>query len=165
MQVMLRLLVVLALAVSLNACSKFKKYNGPEVTHIIVMKSSRQMFLMHGEKALEVFEVELGFAPAGHKEIQGDGKTPEGRYFINRRNPNSEFHLSLGIDYPNKEDVKKARKMGKSPGGDIFIHGGPKKFRDRNKDDWTFGCISVTNREIEKIYSMVQTGTPIDIYP
>ena len=101
----------------------------------------------------------------GTKQVRGDGKTPEGRYFIDRRNPNSNFHLSLGINYPNAQDLALARKMGKDPGGDIFIHGGPRVFKDKNKADWTFGCISVSNREMEDIYAMVQTGTPVDLFP
>jgi murein L,D-transpeptidase YafK len=165
MQAVLRLLVILALALSVASCSKFKRYDGPEVTQVIVAKSSRQMYLMHGQEALKVYEIDLGFAPVGHKEFEGDGKTPEGEYVIDRRNPYSEFHLSLGIDYPNEEDIENARKMGKTPGGDIFIHGGPKLFRDRKKVDWTAGCISVSNKEMEEIYAMVRDGTPITILP
>ena len=107
----------------------------------------------------------LGFAPVGHKQVEGDGRTPEGDYLIDRKNPNSNFHLSLGVSYPNSQDVEVARALGQSPGGDIFIHGGPK--RDSNADpesDWTWGCISVSDREIEEIYSMVNVGTIISIY-
>jgi len=155
----------IALAFGLSACSKFKTYNGPEVTRVVVMKSSRMMYLMHNEQALTSYEIDLGFAPVGHKEFEGDGKTPEGRYTIDRRNPNSDFHLSIGIDYPNEKDIEYARKMGKEPGGDIFIHGA-QKLRKRSGDaDWTWGCISVSNKEIEEIYAMVRDGTPIDIYP
>ena len=165
MQTILRILVVLALALGVNACSKFKRYDGPEVTRVVVNKTERNMYLMHNEQVLKAYKIDLGFAPAGYKEFQNDGKTPEGRYFINRRNPNSEYHLSLGINYPNEQDVAYARKMGKNPGGDIFIHGGPKLWRDRKKVDWTWGCISVTNKEIEEVYSMVRDGTPVDIFP
>ncbi|MEJ6715021.1 MAG: L,D-transpeptidase family protein [Rhodobacterales bacterium] len=165
MQAILRLVVILTLAFGLNACSKFKRYDGPEVTRIVVNKSERNMYLMHNDKVLKAYKFDLGFAPTGHKQEQGDGKTPEGRYFINRRNPNSEFYLSLGINYPNDQDKAVARKAGKNPGGDIFIHGGPKLWRDRKKVDWTFGCISVTNKEMETVYSMVQQGTPVDIFP
>ncbi|MCA8867305.1 MAG: L,D-transpeptidase family protein [Rhodobacteraceae bacterium] len=165
MQAMVKLVLAVSVALTLNACSKFRQYDGPEVTRVVVMKSSRQMHLLHGNEVLASYKIDLGFAPDGPKQIEGDGKTPEGSYFIDRRNPNSEFHLSLGINYPNKQDIENAQKMGKSPGGDIFIHGGPKRFRDRNKPDWTFGCISVSNREIEQIYAMVQDGTQVDILP
>lgn len=150
--------------VALGACSssKFKQYNGPEVTYVVVNKGARNMYLLHHDQVLENYPIKLGFAPLGHKEIEGDGKTPEGVYWIDRRNPNSSFHLSLGISYPNAQDRAYAAKMGKSPGGDIFIHGQKKPFR-RDKGDWTWGCISVTNRQMEQIYAMVGNGTPIQI--
>jgi len=156
--------LILVSALGLGACSKFKTYDGPEVTRIVVHKSSRQMVLYHRETPLEVYDVELGFEAAGPKEFEGDGKTPEGRYTIDRRNPNSAFHLSLGISYPNAEDREHARASGKSPGGDIFIHG-QKGFLNRGGDDWTAGCIAVTNGEIQDIFAMVRNGTMIDIYP
>lgn len=156
-----------ASALLLSACAtpKFKAYNGPQVTRIIVKKSTRSMWLMNETKVLEYYEVDLGFTPRGHKEIEGDGRTPEGNYFINRRNPNSAFHLSLGISYPNRKDIAHAKAMGKAPGGEIFIHGGPVLFGDRSKPDWTAGCISVTNKEIEVIYAMVKNGTHIAVLP
>ncbi|MBF9029400.1 L,D-transpeptidase family protein [Rhodobacterales bacterium HKCCE3408] len=152
-----------ALIISVTGCSKFESYNGPEVTRIVVIKSTRQMYLMHNEEILEAYEFELGFAPEGDKEIEGDGRTPEGRYFIDRRNPNSEYYLSIGISYPNDDDREAARELGFSPGGDIFIHGTPRAFR--NRDDWTAGCIAVSNREMRQIYAMVREGTVIDIFP
>lgn len=152
--------------VALGACSssKFKRYNGPEVTYVVVNKEARQMYLLHHDKVLENYNIRLGFAPSGHKEIEGDGKTPEGIYLIDRRNPNSRFHLSLGISYPNARDMERAKAMGKSPGGDIFIHGQKNPFK-RDKGDWTWGCIAVKNKEIEDIYAMVGNGTPIQINP
>jgi murein L,D-transpeptidase YafK len=121
------------------------------------------MVLWHHDEALETFEVELGFAPVGHKFQEGDGRTPEGEYLIDRRNPNSAFYLSIGIDYPNAVDVAAAEEAGVDPGGDIFIHGTPRDFA--RKDDWTAGCIAVTDREMRRIYAMVQDGTPIAIFP
>lgn len=148
---------------ALTACSnKFRVYTGPAVTSVVVQKSRRRMFLMHGNEVLEDYDFELGFAPTGHKEVEGDGRTPEGAYFIDRKNPNSSFYLSIGISYPNNEDRAHARAMGQSPGGDIFIHGTPRLAR--NKDDWTAGCIAVKDREMEHIYSMVNVGTPIFLY-
>ncbi|MFK5996587.1 MAG: L,D-transpeptidase family protein [Rhodobacterales bacterium] len=144
---------------------KFIAYNGPKVTHIIVEKSSRNMWLMHKDKVLKKIKIDLGFEPVGHKQVEGDGRTPEGRYYINRRNPDSAYYLSLGLSYPNAQDRAKARAMGKSPGGDIFIHGGPNLSGDRNKPDWTAGCISISDKEIREAYSMVAIGTPINILP
>ena len=159
------LMVALIGAVALSGCSsKFKTYNGPEVTHVLVNKGARRMYLLHHNQVLKAYDIDLGFAPEGHKQFQGDGKTPEGRYVIDRRNPNSRFHLSIGIDYPNQLDTEYARSMGKSPGGDIFIHG-QKDPRQKEKTDWTWGCIAVTNKEIEDVYAMVRDGTPILITP
>lgn len=152
--------------VALGACSssssKFKRYGGPEVTYVVVQKEARRMYLMHHDKVLENYKIKLGFAPLGHKEIEGDGRTPEGVYRVDRRNPNSKFHLSVGISYPNNADRAKAYAIGKQPGGDIFIHGQANPFK-KDKGDWTWGCISVTNKEIEDIYAMVGDGTPIAI--
>lgn len=159
-----KFLIVLLLAAGLAGCSKFRTYNGPEVTRVIVQKEDRIMHLMHNEKVLKSFDVGLGFAPQGHKLSEGDGRTPEGEYTIDRRNPNSEFHLSIGISYPNETDVAAAKAEGKPPGGDIFIHGRPGKYRKGGRD-WTAGCIAVTNRQIEDVYAMVRDGTPITIAP
>ncbi|MBB3994108.1 murein L,D-transpeptidase YafK [Sulfitobacter undariae] len=154
-----------AAVASLGACAqqgKFRNYNGPAVTGIVVNKGERKMYLLNEDRVVQDHKIFLGFAPEGHKQIEGDGKTPEGLYRIDRRNPNSRFHLSLGISYPNAVDTRTARDMGKSPGGDIFIHGQrhPKR---RDKDDWTWGCIAVSNDEIEKIYAMIIDGVPIAI--
>lgn len=152
-------------AMTLGACStKFRSYDGPEVTYVVVNKGARKMYLMHHDKVLKDYVVDLGFEPLGHKTVQGDGKTPEGDYFIDRRNPNSKFHLSLGISYPDADDLARARAAGEDPGGDIFIHGESKKLT-LGKNDWTWGCIAVTNRQMEDIYAMVRTGTPIRINP
>lgn len=158
------LLAILLLAVlAVTGCSRFPTYDGPEVTRIIVNKSARQLILMHHDEVLRAYEMELGFAPEGDKQVEGDGRTPEGSYVIDRRNPNSEFYLSIGISYPNEEDIAEAEALGENPGGDIFIHGTPNPFR--RGDDWTAGCIAISNREMREVYSMVRLGTPIDIYP
>ncbi|MCE0506340.1 L,D-transpeptidase family protein [Roseivivax sp. GX 12232] len=155
------------MALGLSACSsKFKTYNGPEVTQVVVDKSDRKMYLLHHREVLKSYRIGLGFAPEGDKQIEGDGKTPEGLYFIDRRNPNSRFHLSIGISYPNEADIAEAIALGKSPGGDIFIHGGPPKgARFSPRSDWTWGCIAVKDREMEDVYAMVRDGTPILIQP
>lgn len=158
-------ILALSLLLALGACSsKFRSYNGPEVTRVVVQKAERKMYLFHNDRALATHNINLGFAPSGAKQFEGDGRTPEGRYVIDRRNPNSRFHLSLGISYPNAQDIGTARAAGKTPGGDIFIHGKAKPMQRRGTD-WTAGCISVSNREIERIYAMVRSGTVIDIYP
>lgn len=163
-----QVILVLAAMLLLASCgaktdSKFRTYRGPAVTAIIVDKSDRKMFLLHDSKVLEQYTVHLGFAPRGHKQFEGDGKTPEGQYRISHRNPKSQYHLSLGVSYPNAQDRAYAAAAGKPPGGDIFIHGGPP--RPVDKHDWTAGCIAVSDEEMEVIYSMVKPGTPIFIRP
>ncbi len=132
---------------------------------LVLRKSERALILYSGTEIIAQYDVELGSQPNGDKYRFGDGRTPEGTYFIDRRNPNSAYHLSLGISYPNEQDRAEAAAMGVDPGGDIFIHGGPTRFWDRFKPDWTAGCIAVSNREIEQIWSMVPIGTPIVIEP
>lgn len=149
------------LMLALAGCgSKFRSYKGPAVTRIYVLKKQRIMYLMHNRQVLKAYRIGLGFAPVGDKKIEGDGKTPEGWYRIDRRNPESDFHLSLGINYPSANDIAEARKLGQSPGGDIFIHGRG-NLVDALVRDWTWGCIAVTNDEMEEVYAMVRTGTPI----
>jgi murein L,D-transpeptidase YafK len=135
----------------------------PRANHIVVSKTSRTMALMSGATTLKRYRVHLGFEPQGHKLRSGDGRTPEGRYYIDRRNARSEFYLSLGISYPNAADLARASAMGVRPGNNIFIHGGPRRPEDRRKKDWTAGCIAVSDREMEEIWSMVPTGIPITI--
>ena len=159
-----RIILVTLLLVGLTGCaSKFKRYNGPEVTQILVYKGQRVMYLLHNEKVLKTYSIGLGGNPVGHKQFEGDQKTPEGAYVITHRNPNSNYHLSLRISYPNEADRAYAASMGLSPGGDIFIHGGPPA--RVASDDWTVGCIAVTDREMERIYAMVKPGTTIRIFP
>lgn len=164
----LRILVLIVAGLGLAACgkkedSKFLSYKGPEVTSIQVHKSARRMYLLNDRKVLQAYDIGLGFQPEGHKQFEGDGKTPEGVYYISHRNPNSQYHLSLGVSYPNPVDREFASTQGKSAGGDIMIHGGPRQ--KVTKADWTAGCIAVSDKEIEHIYSMVNPGTPIYILP
>lgn len=149
----------------LSACgSKFRTYDGPAVTQILVRKAERRMYLLNGNTALKTYKIGLGGDPVGDKKFEGDNKTPEGLYYIDRQNPNSRYYLSVGISYPNDQDRAEAAAMGKEPGGDIFIHGEARQKRGRGPD-WTAGCIAVKNREIEEIYAMVRIGTPILILP
>lgn len=135
----------------------------PRASHIVVSKRNRAMALMSGGTTLRSYRIDLGFTPDGHKTRSGDGRTPEGQYFIDRRNPRSEYFLSLGVSYPNAADIARARALGVRPGGDIFIHGGPRPGIDRSGRDWTAGCIAVSNAEMEEIWSLVPTGIPITI--
>lgn len=152
----------LLLAAGCSGGPRFLTYDGPEVTSILAFKGDRTLALLHHDQVLAKHGFELGFNPIGHKQYEGDGRTPEGQYWIDRRNPRSAFHLSIGISYPNAEDRARAAAMGRSPGGDIFIHGTPRAMK--GKQDWTAGCIAVSNEEMEVIYAMVRDGTPIFLY-
>ncbi|PIB23306.1 hypothetical protein BFP76_09530 [Amylibacter kogurei] len=136
-----------------------------QVDRIIIEKSARKMTLYQNEKPVREYAIALGFAPDGDKWKQGDGKTPEGVFKINRRNQNSKYTLSLGIDYPKPEDITRARNGGYDPGGDIFIHGQPNKVAEgfKVKGDWTAGCIAVTNPEIREIWNVTPMGTIVEI--
>lgn len=129
---------------------------------IHVDKSERRMELLRDGKVLRRYHIRLGDAPVGHKRQQGDERTPEGDYRISGRNPDSRFHLSLRVSYPNAADRRQARARGVDPGGDIMIHGGSSALYPF---DWTDGCIAVTGKQIEGIWSLVPTGTPIRIDP
>jgi murein L,D-transpeptidase YafK len=136
---------------------------------VIVSKDQRRLLLLHGDKMLKVYTVALGREPQGHKTRKGDGRTPEGTYRLDSRNPRSRFHLALHISYPNESDRARAIAAGASPGGDIMIHGLPNGLGWIGKlhrfVDWTDGCIAVTNREMEEIWRAVDDRTPIEIRP
>lgn len=137
------------------------------VDRIVIDKSDRQMQLIQDGKSVRTYQIALGFAPEGDKLRQGDGKTPEGEFTIDRRNDESAFHLSVGLDYPRPADVQEATKAGYSPGGDIFIHGQPNALPDglKIKGDWTAGCIAVTNAEMREIWAVTPIGTKVEIRP
>jgi murein L,D-transpeptidase YafK len=132
-------------------------------------KSARLLLLLRRGTVIASYPVALGDAPEGHKMQEGDERTPEGRYVIDWRNPDSSYFLSLHISYPNEQDRARARAVGVSPGGDIMIHGQPNGFdasgAGLQKFDWTNGCIAVTNAHMQQIWDAVPDGTPIEITP
>lgn len=136
---------------------------------IVVAKAARILTLFSRDKPLKSYRIALGFGPVGHKQEEGDGKTPEGVYSISGRNPKSAYHLSLRVSYPSKKDRDDARKRGVSPGGDIMIHGLPNNtpgFLVVHKSrDWTAGCIAITDEEIEELWRAVSDGAVIEIKP
>lgn len=142
-----------------------------KVTAIRVMKSERLLELLdkYGN-VIRSYRIALGKNPIGHKEFEGDNRTPEGQYIINARNPNSDFYLSLRISYPSPEDRKSAKRKGLKPGGDIFIHGMPNGkswmwWKYNTKKDWTNGCIALTDKDIKEMWELVTDNTPITILP
>ncbi|MEM6857225.1 MAG: L,D-transpeptidase family protein [Pseudomonadota bacterium] len=141
---------------------------GPLVAdYLLVDKSERLMIAYRAGQPIRAYRnIQFGDAPQGHKQFQGDERTPEGRYTIDWRNPESRFHLSLRISYPNAADRKHAAQYGRSPGGDIFVHGQPNQLPvGRMPGDWTDGCIALSNAEIEELWQLVPDGTVIEIRP
>jgi murein L,D-transpeptidase YafK len=139
------------------------------VDRVLVEKAARRLSLISNERTLRTYEIALGGNPVGHKVQEGDERTPEGTYVIDARNPDSAFHRSLRISYPNREDEARAAAAGVNPGGQIMIHGirnglgwiGPL----HRAADWTDGCIAVTDSEMDEIWASVELGTPIEIQP
>lgn len=142
----------------------------PKAAKIFVFKSQRVMMLVDEQgKLLKSYRVALGKSPIGRKRQRGDNKTPEGIYYIEDRNVESNYHLSLKISYPNNSDWQNAERFGVRPGDMIMIHGLPNgrswMGKEHIKKDWTEGCIAVTNEEIQEIWQLVDDGTPIEIKP
>lgn len=137
---------------------------------ILVNKSERRLYLLsQGNVVVRNFAVALGHDPVGDKRRAGDGRTPEGEYQIDWRNDRSRYYKSLHVSYPNEEDVTEARQSGFDPGGGIMIHGLPNGLGvigdAHDQQDWTDGCIAVTNQEMDEIWSLVEDGTEIEIRP
>jgi murein L,D-transpeptidase YafK len=141
----------------------------PLADRVIVDKSARKLLLLRAGEVLRSYKVSLGLRPEGHKQFEGDFRTPEGAYRLTRRNPNSEYFLSIQVDYPNDHDIARARRQGLKPGGAIMIHGQPnmpRKPRDYYSNvDWTEGCIAVSNSDMVEIWLMTPPDTPIEIQP
>jgi murein L,D-transpeptidase YafK len=139
------------------------------VDSILVEKSAHKLSLFQRGRVTRTYLVALGQQPVGDKVRRGDMRTPEGRFTIEARNPQSKFHRALRISYPDAAHRERARRLGVSPGGDIMIHGLPPKqawVGPAHRDfDWTEGCIALTNAEIEELWSTVPVGTPIHILP
>ena len=136
---------------------------------LLLEKGKHRLTAYSKGKPVRVYLVALGATPVGHKEYEGDMRTPEGEYTIDDKNPNSAYYKNIGISYPNRADIAHAEKLGKSPGGDIKIHGLAPDFAfvgpAHRVTDWTYGCVAVTNREMEEIYTRTAVGTPITIVP
>lgn len=142
---------------------------GPVIDKIVIYKARRLLLLQHNATILIKYKISLGMNPVGDKQQRGDSRTPEGSYNIDYRNPQSLYHLSLHISYPDAKDIKRAKARSVDPGGEIFIHGIPNG-AGSNTDyfrhhDWTDGCVAVSNRAIEDIWRRVKNGTKIEIKP
>lgn len=141
----------------------------PIADRVLVRKSERRLYLMRGGDVLRAYRVALGLNPSGAKQRAGDFRTPEGGYRLTRRNTRSDFFLSIQVSYPNDQDAHRARRNGWQPGGSIMIHGLPNDPRHAPdyyaSQDWTDGCIAVTNADMVEIWMMTSDNVPIDIQP
>jgi len=149
---------------------------------IEVLKSKRQLILYSGDHIVKRYRIGLGFTPEGSKARQGDGRTPEGSYYVCSKNPKSQYFLSLGLSYPNEADASRGLKEGlinriqfqqitaaikrggvplwnTALGGEIFIHGAG------STKDWTWGCVALENEDIQELFNAVPKGTPVTIKP
>ena len=140
-----------------------------QIDSLVVFKSKRQLLAFYEGQLLKTYSIALGRQPIGAKEYEGDLKTPEGSYVIYDKNPHSDYHKNLGISYPNAKDIAHAKRLHRSAGGQIKIHGLKNYMGLVGKFhrwfDWTLGCIAVQNAEIDELYDAVTVGTPIVIYP
>jgi murein L,D-transpeptidase YafK len=157
-------LVLLGLVSAASTAADF-----PIADRVLVEKGERKLHLLKNGEAFRSFDIALGMAPEGHKEEEGDSKTPEGLYLLDARNPNIDFFLSIHVSYPNADDRQRARERGVSPGGAIMIHGQPNvptysAAFDRSSD-WTDGCIAVSNSDMIDIWLMTPDNVPIEIRP
>jgi murein L,D-transpeptidase YafK len=160
-----KLLYILLIVLFLTGCGLLQPSR--KTDEIVVLKSERKLILLHDNDVYKMYEVGLGQDPDGHKVQEGDSRTPEGEYLIDRRNPNSKYYLSLGISYPDEDDIAFAEELGVDPGNHIMIHGVGDGRRKNyiNHNDWTEGCIAVTNEEMHELWHLIDDGTPITIYP
>jgi murein L,D-transpeptidase YafK len=141
----------------------------PTADRIVVHKAARRLDLMRGYSVLRSYKIALGLNPVGQKERAGDFRTPEGTYYLARRNARSDFFLSVQVSYPNDQDLARARRKHWQSGGSIMIHGLPNTLKHPpeyyEKHDWTDGCIAVTNADMVEIWLLTPDNTPIDIRP
>lgn len=143
----------------------------PVADSILVEKQNRRLYVIKDGKRVREYKVSLGWNPVGPKKYEGDGRTPEGQYVLDWRNPNSQFYKSIHISYPSPADEAYAESLGRDPGGMIMIHGSPNDSqqyvsnRFRSRENWTDGCIALTNAEMDELWRLVRDGTPITIEP
>lgn len=137
-----------------------------QVDTVLVVKSERMLYLKSNGEVLRQYPVALGPVPRGHKQQEGDERTPEGRYILDYKNSESRFYKSIRVSYPNQRDRLRALELGVNPGGNIMIHGQPEGAEEGAQlFNWTDGCIAVSNEHMDEIWQMITVGTPIEILP
>jgi murein L,D-transpeptidase YafK len=175
-----KLLLIAAVIVPLAACSTdepllsavptansdpyiVNTYQGPTADYVLILKGERRMILYRQGQPLKEYSIGLGWDPVGPKTVQGDGKTPEGRYYIDYHNPNSKYYKALHISYPNPTDKLRASSIGYSPGGGIMIHGIAPEHAYMGRYTRTEGCIAVTNQDIDELWNLIPDHTLVEI--
>ncbi len=168
----IRLILLITLCFLFESCTtsgKIIMQPGERIDFIRVEKSDRRMYLYSGVKLIKTYNISLGRNPLGNKVQEGDNRTPEGTYTIEEKISKGQYYKYLRISYPDKDDRKRASLQGVDPGCDIMIHGLPYGYGWLGKlhllRDWTYGCIAVTNSEMDELYEIIETGTPIEIVP
>ncbi|MFD2287114.1 L,D-transpeptidase family protein [Pedobacter petrophilus] len=168
-KVILITVIILVVALIYNNYPEQKLPENSKVDLLVVKKSENKLMAYADGQLLKTYQISLGDSPMGHKEFEGDEKTPEGVYTINAKNDKSGYHKNLGVSYPNEKDIAHAKSIGKPPGGDIKIHGIRNGLGIINKFqrliNWTNGCIALTNSEVDELYASVKIGTKIEIKP
>lgn len=161
----MKYLLLLTFLIVSNACIAINKM----VDSIVVNKTDKKMYLLSEGQRIKEYNVVFGANPIGHKQEQGDKRTPEGKYILDYKKADSAFYKAIHISYPNKNDISNAKAKGLKPGGLIMIHGQKNGFGKvgwlAQRFNWTNGCIAVTNLEMEEIWGAVKAGTPIEILP
>jgi murein L,D-transpeptidase YafK len=164
-----RLIVPLLILSSIGGGNAAVGASAEMADRVVVRKTERKLLLMKDSRVLRSYDVALGLSPRGHKQREGDFRTPEGSYQLSGRKLDSDFFLAIQVSYPNAADERRARGAGLSPGGQIMIHGQPNRptrplqyYRSR---DWTNGCIAVSNSAMVDIWLMTPDGIPIEILP
>jgi murein L,D-transpeptidase YafK len=151
------------------AAPDWEKYVTPKADRILVLKSERKLELLRKGEVIRTYHIALGRNPLGTKLWRGDGKTPEGVYFIDKRNMASAYHLSLHISYPEQADLKRAAAMKVDPGGNVLIHGEPNILNHEGKarllKDWTAGCIGLHNLDMDEVWRLTDEGIIVEIRP
>ncbi len=140
-----------------------------DIDYVLVNKAEKKMYLMSNGRKIKEYSVVFGSSPTGHKQQEGDQRTPEGKYLLDDKKSDSSYYRAIHISYPNEDDKKRARANNASPGGQIMIHGQKNglgwMYGLTQKFNWTDGCIAVTNAEMDEIWELVKIGTPIEIRP
>ena len=159
---------LVALAI-VGASAPVRAQDATVIDRVVVLKHERVLELLHQGQVVKSYPIDLGLDPVGPKQRQGDNRTPEGLYSIDRHQAESRYHLALHISYPSAVDTARAQAQQIDPGGGVFIHGFPAGFEWADpaflKLDWTAGCIAVSDRAVEEIWHLVADGTVIEIRP